>query len=44
MSRIDFRMRVLVRAQLVPPRRSRVGRVPPMLLYFWIRSSRSTGT
>ena len=42
MSRIAFLTRVLAFSHVVPPSRSSAGRVPPV--YFWIRSSRSTGT
>jgi hypothetical protein len=42
MSRIAFLTRVFAFSQVVPPSDRAPGVVPPV--YFWIRSSRSTGT
>jgi hypothetical protein len=42
MSRMAFLTLVLAFSQPVPPSLSSGGRAPPE--YFWIRSSRSTGT
>ena len=39
---VAFRTRVLAFSHVVPPSRSSAGRDPPV--YFWMRSSRSTGT